>query len=218
MADPDLSFASPRRSPEESTLRLLSCGALAPLVFWATTILCASVLGNYNHLSRMVSELGAVGTRSRLLFTAGLLSCSILSALFVFGLIGACRHAKLSTVPAWLILSHSVSIAGAGLFPLPLRLHGILGMPSVFLVLSPLLALVLWPGTRSPSKLKVAAGLALALMSLGFLAFSPTILGALPGLKQRLFHLGWGIWFLALSLGFSRALKTAPREPGSAHA
>jgi hypothetical protein len=205
MPNPESRTESWRPSSRASTLRLLRCGALAPFVFWATTVVCGFVLGDYNHFSRLVSELGAMGTPSRFLFTAGLVSCSILSLLFVFGLRRACLALGLSRAPAWWILSYSFSIAGAGLFPLPLRLHGILGMPSVLLVLSPLSALLLWPGTRA--RLKVAAALALAIMSLGFLAFFPTVLGALMGLKQRLFHLGWGIWFITLSVGFATVLK-----------
>jgi len=51
------------------------------------------------------------------------------------------------------------------------------------------------------------ASLAVAIMSLGFLAFYPTILGSLPGLKQRFFHVGWGIWFIYLSISFTQAIK-----------
>jgi hypothetical membrane protein len=193
-----------------STLRLLYCGALTPLAFWATTIICGFVLGDYNHLSRMVSELGTMGTPSQFLFTAGMVSCSVLSVLFVIGLRRTCQHMKLSTVPVWAILSYSISIAGAGLFPLPLRLHGMLGMPSVFLILSPLTALVLWPKPHAPAHLKVMASLAFAVMSLGFLAFAPSILMSLLGLKQRFFHLGWSVWFIYLSVSFIKAPEPIP--------
>ena len=195
-------------STRASTLRLLYCGAFTPLVFWTTTIICGFVLGHYNHLSRMVSELGTIGTPSQGIFTSGLVLCSLLSLLFVFGLRRACRHKELSTVPVWLILSYSLSIAGAGLFPLPLRLHGILGMPSIFLVLSPLTAFLLWPKTRAPSHLKSMACVAFAIMSLGFLIFFPSILSSLLGLKQRFFHLGWSVWFMYLSVSFAQAMKS----------
>lgn len=218
MAIPGFNDESSSHSSQTSTIRLLYCGALTPLVFWTTTVTCGFVLGNYNHFSRMVSELGTLGTPSQFLFTVGLVSCSILSVLFAFGLRRACQHTKLSTVPAWLILSYSISIAGAGLFPLPLRLHGILGMPSIFLVLSPLTALFLWSKTHSPSHLKAAAWVAFAIMSLGFLAFSPSILSSLAGLKQRCFHLGWSVWFIYLSVSFIEIMKGKHREHGSMRA
>jgi hypothetical membrane protein len=187
--------------------RLLYCGMFIPLVFWATSLICGLVLGDYNHFSRMVSELGTLGTPSQFLFTLGLLTCSSLSVLFVLGLRTMCQHLKLNALPVWLILSYSFSIAGAGLFPLPLRLHGILGMPSILLVLSPLAALVLWQRGNSRTTLMVMASLGLVLMSLGFLAFVPSVFSSFPGLKQRFFHLGWSIWFMYLSVSFMRTME-----------
>jgi len=218
MANTEFSSESSNHSFQASTIRLLFCGSLTPLVFWTTTVICGLVLGDYNHFSRMVSELGTIGTPSQSLFTTGLVSCSILSLLFIFGLRRTCQRLKLSTLPVWLIFSYSFSTAGAGLFPLPLRLHGILGMPSIALVFSPLTALFLWPRAHSPSNLRAMACLAFAIMSLGFLAFSPTILGSLPGLKQRFFHVGWGVWFIYLSVSFTQAIKDKQPEPRSMHA
>ncbi len=218
MANTEFSNESSSHSSQASTTRLLFCGLLTPLVFWATTIICGFVLGNYNHFSRMVSELGTIGTPSQFLFTAGLVSCSILSVLFIFGLRRICQRLKLSTLPVWIIFTYSFSIAGAGLFPLPLRLHGILGMPSIALVLSPLAALFLWPRAHSHSNLRVMAYFSFAIMSLGFLAFFPTILGSLTGLKQRFFHVGWGVWFIYLSVSFTQAIKDKQPEHRSLHA
>ncbi len=213
MATTEVGNGSSNHSSQASTSRLLLCGVLAPVAFWATTVICGLVLGDYNHLSMIVSELGAIGTPSRFLFTAGLVSCSILSVLFIIGVRRMCERLKLSTIPVWIIVTHAFSIAGAGLFPLPLPLHGILGLPSLALILSPLTALLLWPRAHSLSNVRVMACLSFAIMSLGFLAFSPTILGALPGLKQRFFHLGWSIWFIYLSVGFIQAIKDNQVEP-----
>ena len=215
MAITEVSKGSSNPSSPASTSRLLLCGALAPVAFWATTVICGLVLGDYNHLSMIVSDLGAIGTPSRFPFTAGLVSCSILSVLFIVGLRRVCQRLKLSTVPVWIIVTHAFSIAGAGIFSLPLPLHGILGMPSIALILSPLTALLLWPRAHAPSHVRVMACLSFAIMSLGFLAFAPTILGALPGLKQRFFHAGWSIWFVYLSVGFTRAIKDIQVEPRS---
>ncbi len=217
MVKTEFSGASSTFSSQASTIRLLYCGALTPFLFWTTTVICGFVLGDYNHFSRMVSELGTIGTPSQFLFTAGLVSCSILSVLFVFGLLRTCRITKLSTVPVWLILTYSISIAGAGLFPLPLRLHGILGLPSILLFLSPLTALLLWSKAHSPSNLKAVACIAFAIMALGFLAFFPSILSSSVGLKQRFFHLGWGVWFIYLSVGFIEAMKGERRAHVSTH-
>ncbi|MHB8079786.1 MAG: DUF998 domain-containing protein [Candidatus Krumholzibacteriia bacterium] len=186
-----------------TTRTYVRLGAAIPVVFFLTTFICGRLLGGYNHLTRMVSELGAIGTPTRWLFSAGLVVCAVLSGLFVVGLRRACRALGISAVPALIILAYTVSIAGAGLFPLPLRLHLILGMPSVLLILSPVSSLLLWRGTRGLPHIVVVSLVALGLMSLGFLAYAPGVLSGYPGLKQRFFHVGWSVWFLGLSWSFA---------------
>lgn len=182
--------------------RLLYLGSLIPIVFFGTTFLCGYMQGNYNHFSRMVSELGTIGTKSQFVFMAGLLICSVLSVLFVVGLFRACKDSGLNVSPILLILAYSVSIAGAALFPLPLRLHGILGSPSILLIFSPLLGLIFWNKREQPLHIIPMSILSFLVMSLGFLAFMPDVLAEYPGLKQRFFHAGWSIWFVYLSYGF----------------
>jgi hypothetical protein len=201
------------QTTSESTLQIadlnsftryyLRLGALIPVIFFATTIVCGFILGDYNHISRMVSELGASGTSSQYVFATGLLICSAMSVFFVVGLYKSCRTAGISTVPVIILLCYSVSIAGAALFPLPQRLHEIMGMPSIFMVLSPFLGLILW---RKDGKLKHVGPMSLIglfVMSLGFLAFVPDILEWGAGLKQRVFHIGWSVWFVYLSYAFA---------------
>ncbi len=192
--------------------QLIYSGRSIPVVFWATTVLCGTLLGEYNHISRLVSELGAVGTRTQHVFTAGLVLCSILSLLFVVGLYGACRDARINSTPVLIILSYSFSIAGAAIFPLPLELHWIFGLPSILLVLSPLLGFVFWRGVRPLAGIKLMSVLSFLIMLLGFLAFFPEALENFSGLKQRFFHLGWSVWFVYLSYGFAGLLKGGNQE------
>ena len=191
---------------------LLYFGGTIPVIFWMTTIICGFLWGDYNHFSRMVSELGSIGTKSQYVFLTGLLLCSILSILFVIGLFKSCKIMKISTIPALIILSFSLSIGGAALFPLPLKWHGILGSPSVMLIFSPLLSLLLWNEKKQISDIKQMAILSLVIMSLGFLAYFPGVFGNFAGLKQRFFHMGWSIWFVYLSFRFTKLLDNKTSE------
>lgn len=184
-------------------------GIVIPVIFWGTLTVCGYVMGDYNHLTRLVSELGAMGTRTQYIFTAGMLACAALSVVFVIGLHKACRKRGISAFPAWIILTFSVSLAGAAIFPLPLRLHLWAGMPSILLFFSPLAALILWPGDKMPAGSRLWAIVSLAIMLLGFMAFMPEVLGAYPGLKQRFFHIGWSLWFIGLSRTFLRSPNSA---------
>jgi hypothetical membrane protein len=189
-----------------STKHLLYTGIIIPLAFWLTLFVCGFILGSYNHLTRMVSELGAEGTSSQFVFTSGLILCSILSLLFVVGLYKTCGIFNLSNIPVILILTYSVSIAGAAIFPLPLRLHEIMGMPSILLIFSPLLSLLLWKGKGLSAMNKKIAILSFLIMILGFSVYLPDLLGNYIGLKQRFFHIGWSVWFIYLSYSFLRLL------------
>jgi hypothetical membrane protein len=189
----------------------VALGEIIPVVFWATLLLCGFMYGEYDHLRRLVSELGAIGAPSQDWFMAGLLACAALSVFFVVGLTRACRARGISPLPAWIVLSFSVSLAGAALFPLPLNLHLWAGMPSILLLLSPLAALILWRRDRRPAGVTLLALAVLVLFLLGATVFLPEIMSSLPGLKQRFFHLGWSLWFIGLARAFRRQAKEGSR-------
>lgn len=188
--------------------KLLYTGLLSPLVFWITLFICGEMTQNYSHITNMVSELGAIGTETQYLFTTGLVMSSILSLAFVLGLYRSVKNIGLNSIPVLLILSFSFSIFGAAIFPLPLSLHGILGSPSMFLPLSPLLAAMLW-NSKTIHNIRWVSAVILLFMILGFLVFAPNILDQFFGLKQRIFHISWTIWFIYLSISF---LKKSPSK------
>jgi hypothetical membrane protein len=167
-------------------------------------------MGNYSHAIRMVSELGAIGTKSQYFFTVGLVLSSIFSVLFIIGLYKTCKQIGLNTFPILILLTFSFSIFGAGIFPFPLRLHGLLGMPSILLFLSPLMTLILWK-SEIFSNIKLVSLLTFIIMLLGFLTFMPNVLSDYFGLKQRLFHFGWTVWFLYLTsifIGLNKGIES----------
>ncbi len=180
---------------------LIYAGFFTPIIFWLTLLICGLILDDYSHSSNLVSELGAIGTETQYVFTVGLVFSSFSSVLFVVGLYKTCKRTGLNVIPILIISTFSFSILGAALFPLPLGLHGILGMPSLLLPLSPLLSFVLWEKEIIPN-IKQISILAFLIMSLGFLAFMPNVLSDYPGLKQRIFHVGWTFWFIYLGNRF----------------
>ena len=187
-------------------LWLIKSGFLIPILFWTTTLVCGLIMPGYNHATRMVSELGEIGTETQYIFTIGLVLTSIVSIFFNIGLFKTCKKSRLNIIPILILWTFSFSMLGAGLFPLPLKLHGLLGSPSIILFFSPLAALILWK-TDIISNIKVVSFLTFVFMSIGFLVFMPNILTDYFGIKQRLFHLGWTIWFLYLTSIFVKLDK-----------
>ncbi len=184
--------------------RLILLGISIPTIFWLTTFICSLRFDDYNHFSNLVSELGALGSDSQYLFTGGLVLCSLLSILFVMDLLITCKLNKIGYLPALIILTFSFSIAGAGIFPMPTTLHGIMGLPSILLVTSPLLAYIIWGNSSGLKYIKTMSIISFVVMMLGFLTFLPDFYGEFTGLKQRFFHLGWSIWFIYLGISFQR--------------
>ena len=183
-----------------SNRKLIYLGFIIPLVFWSTIIICGFLTENYNHLTNMVSELGAAGTKTQYIFATGLVLSSVFSVFFIVGLYRIAKKSGLNIIPILLMLTFSFSIFGAAVFPLPLKLHGILGSPSMLMPFSPLLALLLWKEEKIPD-IKILAGIILIIMLLGFLTLSQ-ILDDYFGMKQRFFHIGWSLWFICLSMKF----------------
>lgn len=144
-----------------------------------------------------MSELGAQGTKTQHIFTTGMSAAAILSIVFFLQLIKNARKLKISIIPLLVLFTFSFSLLGAALFPLPLRLHGILGLPSILMPLSPLLALLLWR-KHITNREKILSLISFIIMSAAFIAFFPQILSEFRGLKQLIFHTGWTIWFIGL--------------------
>jgi hypothetical protein len=151
----------------------------------------------------MVSELGELGTKTQFLFTIGLTLCGLLTIPFVIGLYKSCRIIGLNPIPILIILFNATLI-GPAIFPFPLHLHGILGMPSILVVLSPLMSLILWNKKIPLISFRIMAILSFLVISLGFLIFDENILREYFGLKQRFFHIGWSVWFIYLSYSFTK--------------
>jgi hypothetical membrane protein len=179
---------------------LIYFGYLIPAIFWATNLICGIILGNYNHAQNLVSDLGAIGTKTQYLFSSGLILCGLLCILFVIKIANIAKQSRLNILPIILLLPFSISCIGAALFPLPLKVHKFFGTPVIFLIISPFLAFLLWRNKR-PGILYFTI-ISFIIMSLGFLTYAPGILGSYHGLKQRVFHLGWSIWFCYLSALF----------------
>ncbi len=188
------------------TKQLLYLGFLAPIIFWTTTIVCGLMIDDYNHFKWLVSELGALGSKTQYLFTTGLVLSAFLNVFFIIGLWKYCKRLQLSLIPILFLLLYSF-IAGPALFPMPLRLHGIVGMPFPFIILSPLLAIILWRKKEHLLKIRTVAIISFVIMMFGFLIFIPNFLNEYFGLKQRFLYLGWSLWSVYLSYRFLKLYR-----------
>jgi hypothetical protein len=179
---------------------LLSMGVWIPFIFWTGTIIGGFIHGDYNQLSQVVSELGAVGTRSQVFMSGITVLLSVLSLYFIAGLLIACKRLRINVLPVLSIFSFTIMLFFTGMFPMGNPLHNVTGPIFFVLQLGVLLALILW----RRADLKTIWRLSLVsflLMSLIFLRFAGSLQADYPGLIQRFAHLGWSVWFVSLCLG-----------------
>jgi len=188
------------------TKTLLYFGIFTPVIFWVTTLICGLILADYNHLKWLVSELGALDTPTQYLFTTGLVLSAFLNVFFIIGLWKYSKRLQLSIIPI-LMLSLYSFIAGPAIFPMPLKLHNIAGLPFPFLMLSPLIALWVWRKKEHLLKFRTVAIISFVIMMFGFLIFFPNVLNEYFGLKQRFLYTGWTIWSVYLSYRFLKMVN-----------
>jgi len=159
------------------TKALLYFGIISPLLFWIITIAGGFIHGNYNHLHNVVSELGAIGTKSEIFMSAAELLIAVLSICSVIGFYKATRKIHLNPIPVLTILSLSISMFWAAIFPMHHSLHGAIGPIPLILNLGVLSAIVLWR-KREFFPIRIISCASFILMMLILLRTIPNLRGA----------------------------------------
>ncbi|MDR6945253.1 DUF998 domain-containing protein [Mucilaginibacter pocheonensis] len=190
-----------------NTKTLLYTGTIIPVIFWLSTIICGFVHGGYNHLSRTISELGAMGTRSEPLMATLTMFGALLSIFFIIGVYRACKQLNISVVPVFTLPAFTVMMGWAAMFHSGNKWHATAGPVFLLLYVGAFLVVVLWRGRKELMLIRLLSLVSLALMLLIFLRFMPGIENNYPGLIQRFVHLGWSVWFTALSIGLIRLVS-----------
>ena len=155
---------------------LLYLGIITPLLFWAATVTGGYLHGNYNHLHNVVSELGAIGTKSEVFMSTAELLISILSVFSVIGFYKASRQIGINVIPVLTILSLSLSMFWAAIFPMHHELDGTLGPLPLFINAGAMLSIILWKEKKLLS-LRFLSLVSFLLMLLIILRFIPNLRG-----------------------------------------
>ena len=182
-------------------------GIITPVLFWLMTFTGGFIHGGYNHLHMTVSELGTIGIRSEIFMSTAEMMVSVISVFSVIGFYKACRQIGINSIPVWTMLSLSLSMFWAAIFPKHHELHGALGPIPMLIIIGALLAVFLWKGKKF-GNLRLVSFISFLVMSLLLLRFIPDLQSHWEGLIQRLYYLGWSLWSVGLSLIFIRMAET----------
>ncbi len=179
--------------------KLTYLGLLIPLTFWLTLLIAAYLTPNYQGLIHLVSQLAIINNQAGFIFNIGLIITGFFCLAFSFILLSLYHRNKISIWPITLIILHGLSLIGVGYYPLPHPAHQWWGSISLLIIFSPILGIILWSQSQH-KHLRLFFLISISLMIFGFSLYFPNFLTEYVGLKQRIFHLGWSIWYIYLSL------------------
>jgi hypothetical membrane protein len=185
-------------------IRLIYFGYIAPIFFWLLTFFSGAIHGNYNHLKNVISELGAIGTKSEIITSVSAIFLSFFCVLYSIGVYKFSRAMKLSLIPAILTFIMPITFLWIAIFPLGNELHNSTGPLPLGMILACLLSCFLWKRGKEFSNLKVLSFVSFLIMMLLLTRFIKPFGQQYEGLTQRFFYFGWSVWTFSTTYYFSK--------------
>jgi len=173
----------------------------------------ALMVPGYSHVRQTVSEIGEVGSPARVPFALMLCSVAICILVFAFAVRNLSVAARRSRLPAYLIGSMALSVAGVGLFAYPHPLHNVFGISELIGYQAPMAFALAWrrdPRAGSLVALSwilyflVLAAIALNLSSLDREGITWLCVEPLYGLVQRALFAAWFGWSALVGIFLSQ--------------
>jgi hypothetical membrane protein len=210
------------RSIGSATVKLekrLLFGPLSAVLFLFGTLGVAHFLPGYSHLRQDVSEIGALGTPTRLAFAVMVFAVAACLAVFGWALRDVAARRGLPRLAAYLIGFVVVSEVGIAIFATPHPLHGPFGMVSLIGFQAPGVLALTW--RRDPAMRGVVLvswlfflglwGASLSILLPGFLPDLARQIEPVAGLVQRSLFVAWFGWCAAAGLILRGAVSADPR-------
>ncbi|WP_373033483.1 DUF998 domain-containing protein [Sulfurovum sp.] len=203
--------------PEAKTLQvqrfLLLCGILSPLMYAAADMIAGLSWAEYSFRDYTISELGAIGAPSRLLFSSMLIAVYLLFLPFGIGVWRSSAERRSLKITGALLVAIGLLALMVGQFvPMQQRgmdqglsgtLHLVEGAVAMFLVLSAMVSAAIAFGVRF--RVYTAATIVIMLVfGLWSGLDAPNIEAGLDtpwlGVKERIFWYSYQLWFAVLAL------------------
>lgn len=190
-----------------STTMLLKLGYTVVLFFWILVFISGNVHGNYSHVKNVISELGAVGTKSEIITSSSLILLAVFSTLFSIGFYRASKKLMLSSIPATLSFIKPFSLVWIATFPLGNEFHRLIGPLPLLITLASFLSFILWKREKAYFSMRLFSLLSFFVMTLILLRFLPFFGAKYEGLIQRFFYVGWSVWTITISYLLAKQVK-----------
>jgi hypothetical membrane protein len=189
-----------------NTKLFLSLGYLVAALFWIMTFASGYLHGNYNHFKNVISDLGAIGTKSEVFTSCFLVVIAVVNILFCIGFYRASKENRLSVIPAVLSFAMPFTMIWAAIFPLGNEFHSATGPLPFLVIISSILPYFLWKGNNLKG-LRTVSLISFVLMMLILTRFIKPFGYHYEGLVQRFFYLGWTVWTVGVAYYLRRRLQ-----------
>jgi hypothetical membrane protein len=186
---------------------LLYFGYAVTLLFWCMTFLSGALHGNYHHFKNVISELGAIGTKSEIFTSSSLIFLSLLSIAFSIGFYRTSKNLGLSVIPAILSFIKPITMIWAAIFTLGNEFHSLTGPLPFLIIFAFLIAYLFWRKNKEFSVLSNISLFSFLISTLILLRFIRPFGYEYEGLIQRFFYLAWTVWTISITYYFSKKLK-----------
>ncbi len=192
---------------------LFYCGLLAPLLFWALTCVVSYLIPNYRSIEHTISALGRVGTKTEVYVSIGMSLVSVSCFLFSLALLRISKSLGVSTVPAYCSFGLVLLFIWAAIFPLGNELHALTGPVPILTIAGAFYQAASWKNQDMDQIRKISFISALIMILLVF-KFNRAFSESIEGLLQRIFYLGWSLWYigLAITLSAKNVRKIKPNQ------
>lgn len=201
---------------------LLLCGILSPLLYAVADLLAGMLWEGYSFRDQTISELGAIGAPSRLLFSAILIAVYLLLTAFGIGVWRSAAGRRAIRLAGGLLVALGVMALTVGQFvPIQLRgteqgLTGLLHLVEGAAAVLMLVVAMVFAATALGGHFRIYTITAIVLM-LAFGAWSgmdaPRVEAGLAtpwlGVKERIFWYAYQLWFIVLAITLLREPKGA---------
>ncbi len=178
-------------------------GPLAFAILVGGVLALSTLIPGYSHVRQTVSEIGQVGSPTRIPFALLLSSVAACTLAFARALHQAASRTNNSRAPALLVGAMAVSVIGVAVFAHPHPLHNVFGLSELVGYQAPLMFALLWRHDRRAGPLVAQSWALYLVIVLAIAANLSALLGmdaiwayTQPriGLAQRLLFAAWFGW------------------------
>lgn len=188
------------------TEKRLVLGYVIPIVFWTGILIAGFLYGGYDHITKNIIELNSFYCNSGTFMAIIQFIIVLFTVPFLVSLYRSCKKLKINFLPVLFIIFVTPSMVVLALFPELNSMRALVGNSIILVIIGPLPAMILWR-KKQLTGIRLLSAICFVIMLVPIIILTmrssfPELTNNYFGLIQRLFYVGWSLWFVSLSYYF----------------